>query len=134
MLMRSWQNLEHEKRQVETQIRQHKDATGVVGVSTDEVESLRLQKLQANLKAVDLELLFADIFLQNNRLYERIADLTHQISQKDWQYMDGRFTFGQAHRLTSAGIGDAQKQNSAKHLYACWPMGHAFCWPDAYCV
>mgnify|MGYP002279397076 CR=1 FL=1 len=96
MLMRSRQNLEHEKRQVETQIRQQKDATGVVGVSTDEVESLRLQKLQANLKAVDLELLFADIFLQNNRLYERIADLTHQISQKDWQYMDGRFTFGQA--------------------------------------
>lgn len=96
MLMRSRDNLETEKKQLETKIRQQKDTVGLIDRTKDEVAALRLEKLQASLKATDLELLFADVFLQTNRLNKRIAELTHESSKKDWQYMDGRFTFSPA--------------------------------------
>jgi small-conductance mechanosensitive channel len=108
MLMRSRDNLEAEKKQLETKIRQQRDAVGLVGVATDEVAALGLEKLQASLKATDLELLFADVFLQTNRLNKRIADLAQEISQKDWLYMDGRFAFSQSAYERIVGLVDQQ--------------------------
>lgn len=82
-----------QKETIETRLRQNQTQPGITSGSITERQQLELESLQADLSAVDLEFLFADIFLQTNHLHESLAQITHQISQKDWQYMDGRFYF-----------------------------------------
>ena len=96
MLNRTRDNLETEKQSLEAQIRLQSDPSILPSARQSDVQSLGLQKLQASLKATDLELLFSDVFLQTNRLNQRIAEFTHQISERNWQYMQGRFDFSEA--------------------------------------
>lgn len=95
MLRRSRDALLDRKEVLETRLRQSKALPGLSAGSITERQQLELESLEADRSAVDLEFLFADIFLQTNQLHESLAQITHEISQKDWQYMAGRFYFDQ---------------------------------------
>lgn len=91
LLQNSRQALLNEKQTLEAKIRQARSVPGTANDLFDQRQELAVRLLQAELKAVDLELVFADIFVQTNDLNRVIAELSHQISRKDWLYMDNRF-------------------------------------------
>lgn len=93
LLNNSRQTLLKEKQTLEAELRQLQPSSGLAINSPDESLALRYELAQAELKAVNLELVFADIFVQTNDLNRILADLTHQVSRKDWLYMDNRFYF-----------------------------------------
>jgi small-conductance mechanosensitive channel len=95
LLQMSRQGLLDTKQALEAKLRQLRPAPGL-STEVQEQQALRSQLQQVELQAVDLELLFADTFVKTNELDQALADLTHQISRKDWLYMDNRFYLDQA--------------------------------------
>lgn len=96
MLRKARDALLQQKEALEARRRQSKALPGATSGSVTERQQLELESLEADISAVDLEFLFADIFLQTNQLHESLAQITHEISQKDWRYMAGRFYFDEA--------------------------------------
>lgn len=96
LLQNSRQALLSEKKTLESKLRQSQPSSGLATSAPDERSALEFQLTRAELNSVNLELVFADIFVQTNDLNRIIADLTHQISRKDWLYMDNRFYFDDA--------------------------------------
>lgn len=93
MLVKTRESLLKEKSALEKKIREMQASHTTALTARDQTKALIIDSLKVDLKAVELEFLFADIFVQTNLLNEVSSDLIYQISSKDWAYMNHRFYF-----------------------------------------
>jgi potassium-dependent mechanosensitive channel len=60
------------------------------------VNSSKLLRLQTELSAVELELVFSDIRLQSNYLRQTSEALSAEVASKTWRHFDNRFAFDES--------------------------------------
>lgn len=97
MLMRNQAALLKQRSDLDIEVRQMANQSPPSRlIHRNATNSSTLLRLQTELSAVELELVFSDIRLQSNYLRQTSEALSAEVASKTWRYFDNRFAFDES--------------------------------------